>query len=299
MRSWMSPVRENAGRRTFRLKTELLEDRTQPGSVLPFSEFSMMGYELFGRDPLTGRPAEQLSEQSLVSDSGVESASGEFSAGNPERIQIVQSSQLQMVSAAPAQTESRLLQQAVGATASGTATLDLSSQVATPVQYVQPAQVQIAEQGLAFQPVALEQTINTTEEGPTTDEGIAIYTGFNGAVGADWGNAVAIDDELNGYYAGYTERNGNRDMMVWKVGLDGTTRAWEAVIGSEGGGADEARGIAITGSGDTATLWVTGYIAGTGGSDLSILRLNPTTGEILQSVALPGPGNDVGNDVDL
>ena len=54
--AWKSRVWVPVARRpeACRPRIELLEDRTQPGSVLPFNEFSMVGFDLFARDRRVG-----------------------------------------------------------------------------------------------------------------------------------------------------------------------------------------------------------------------------------------------------
>jgi hypothetical protein len=305
MRSSMLHVRNVPVRPgVSRIRLERLEDRTQPGSLLPFSEFSMMGHDLFERDPLTGRLEDLVSSTGLVSQSsGIVDAGSPFGLGETQQTRLVQPAAGQPTEAtAISQVETRQLLQAAAAAATTPKTTAAVSTPSEAVRYeLQPGVMRLSSQGVPVQPLTGLEVKASETAGNPRDVGTILYTTLNGALGADWGHAVAVDDDGNAYYAGYTERNGNRDMLVWKISLEsfGTYRDWEVVIGSEGGGADEARGIAVSGSGESAVVMVTGYVAGTGGSDLSIMRLDPLTGGVTQAATVAGPGNDRGNDIDL
>ncbi len=285
-----------------RLRVEHLECRTQPGSILPFSEFSLMGASLFDTDPLSGQQLGTTSDASLLAilaDSTSADAPA-FAPVTTQRIQVIQTSQPAPVQA-PAATQAADLQLIAGTRFAAKSGLDLSAPVAAPTSApVQAAQIDRVIP-MPVVPVTnlqvVEHTVN--EEGPTTREGFDLFTTFNGVAGNDIGNAAAADDSYRAYYAGYTERNGNRDIMVWSVdsfATFGSVRRWQTIISSTGTGADEGTGIAV--SPDGANVYVSGTMPGTNGSAAVVLRLNGNDGTMIGNpVAVDGPGNDRGTDV--
>ncbi len=277
-----------------RLRVEHLECRTQPGSILPFSEFSLMGASLFDTDPLSGQQLSTTSDASLLAVVSEETGANDFSP-TTLRLQVPGAPvSEQSVSQTAAPTEARQLQMVAGSRiAPSTPTAPVANAAPAPVQ----AQVTNVQQAPVVSFPQLQVIQHTTDDSVVIQEGIDLWTGFNGVVGNDVGRATVMSDAGVGFYAGYTERAGNRDIMVWATDLYntfGSVRLWETVLGSTGTGADEATGLFLEGS----TLYVSATMPGTNGSAAVLLRLNPATGaQIGTPVGVDGPGNDRMNDV--
>jgi hypothetical protein len=166
---------------------------------------------------------------------------------------------------------------------------------------------------------------------PLVIDPVLNYSTYLGGAAADEGHAIAVDQNGNAYVAGYTEslnfpgtsslpcqsvsdpKNpcGGRDAFVAKLDATGGALVYATYIG--GGGADEARGIAVGPLGDVYLTGKAGAagnefprtpsaaqaIYGGGASDAFVLQLNASGNALVYATYLGGLGNDEANGLAL
>ena len=131
-----------------------------------------------------------------------------------------------------------------------------------------------------------------------------IYSTYYGGTGLDYAYAVAVDSIGNTYVAGGTgsagfDIMGTEDAFVTKLRPNGS-RLFTAFLG--GGGADEAKGVAVDVQGNIYVTGSTGSLdfptkgaiqAKTGGSgDAFLAKLSPGGAPLVYSTYLGGNAND-------
>lgn len=136
-----------------------------------------------------------------------------------------------------------------------------------------------------------------------------IYSTYYGGTGLDYAYAVAVDSVGNTYVAGGTgstvfDIKGTEDAFVTKLRPNGS-KLFSVFLG--GGGADEAKGVAIDVQGNIYVTGSTGSLdfpakgaiqAKTGGSgDAFLAKLSASGGQIVYSTYLGGNANDSGSAV--